>query len=102
MRFLRPSSLALTAALCAPALLAAADPRRGPDELAASREIEQALEQAIRALPPAQREILMLRDVEGLTAPEVAEVTGLKIEAVKSRLHRARLFMRDQLQGARA
>lgn len=77
--------------------LAAADPGRAPDELAASREIEQALERAIRALPPAQREILMLRDVEGLTAPEVAEVTGLKVEAVKSRLHRARTALRGQL-----
>lgn len=80
-----------------PEALAAADPGRGPDELAASREIEEALERAIRALPPAQREILMLRDVEGLTAPEVAEVTGLKVEAVKSRLHRARTALRAQL-----
>jgi len=77
--------------------LATADPGRAPDELAAGREIEQALERAIRALPPAQREILMLRDVEGLTAPEVAEVTGLKVEAVKSRLHRARTALRGQL-----
>jgi RNA polymerase sigma-70 factor (ECF subfamily) len=40
------------------------------------------------------REILVLRDVEGLTAPEVAEVTGLTVEAVKSRLHRARARVR--------
>jgi RNA polymerase sigma-70 factor (ECF subfamily) len=41
------------------------------------------------------REVLVLRDVEGLTAPEVAEVMGLSVEAVKSRLHRARVAVRE-------
>ena len=39
----------------------------------------------------------MLRDVEGLTAPEVARVTGLSIPAIKSRLHRARARVREEL-----
>jgi RNA polymerase sigma-70 factor (ECF subfamily) len=43
------------------------------------------------------REVLLLRDVEGLTAPEVAEITGATTQAVKSRLHRARLSVRERI-----
>ena len=46
------------------------------------------------ALEPMYREVLLLRDVEGLTAPEVAHITGASVQAVKSRLHRARLSVR--------
>ena len=66
----------------------AVDPARSPDEALAAKEVGQALEQAIRALDPSQREVLILRDVEGLTAPEVAEIVGITVQAVKSRLHR--------------
>jgi RNA polymerase sigma-70 factor (ECF subfamily) len=69
-------------------------PGDNPDEALAGREIERALEQAIARLEPMYREILLLRDVEGLTAPEVAEVVGISVDAVKSRLHRARLSVR--------
>jgi RNA polymerase sigma-70 factor (ECF subfamily) len=72
-----------------------ADPARGPDDELAGRQIEAALEQAIGGLDPMYREVLVLRDVEGLTAPEVAEVMGLTVEAVKSRLHRARIAVRE-------
>jgi RNA polymerase sigma-70 factor, ECF subfamily len=78
--------------------LAVPDPGRPLDEALASREIERAVEAAIRALKPAYREVLLLRDVEELTAPEVAEILGLRIEAVKSRLHRARAEVRGYLQ----
>jgi RNA polymerase sigma-70 factor (ECF subfamily) len=71
-----------------------ADPAKGPDELLAGQAVEMALEQAIGALEPMYREVLLLRDVEGLTAPEVAEVLGVTVQAVKSRLHRARLSVR--------
>jgi RNA polymerase sigma-70 factor (ECF subfamily) len=74
------------------------DPSPPQDEALASLEIEQAVEAAIRSLKPAYREVLLLRDVEGLTAPEVAEVLGLRIEAVKSRLHRARTQVREHLR----
>jgi RNA polymerase sigma-70 factor (ECF subfamily) len=70
-------------------------PGEGPEEAAAGRQVERALEQAIAALDPMYREVLILRDVEGLTAPEVAEVLGVSVQAVKSRLHRARLFVRE-------
>jgi RNA polymerase sigma-70 factor (ECF subfamily) len=73
------------------------DPGRGPEDDLAGRQIESALEQAISGLDPMYREVLVLRDVEGLTAPEVAEVMGLTVEAVKSRLHRARVAVRAAL-----
>lgn len=72
-------------------------PAPPPDEQLASREIQAALQQAIGDLDPMYREVLILRDVEGLTAPEVGDVLGLSVEAVKSRLHRARLAVRASL-----
>jgi RNA polymerase sigma-70 factor (ECF subfamily) len=74
-----------------------ADPAKALDDALAGREVEMALEQAIGALEPIYREVLLLRDVEGLTAPEVAEVLGVGVQAVKSRLHRARLSVRAQV-----
>jgi RNA polymerase sigma-70 factor (ECF subfamily) len=72
-------------------------PGPGPEEDLGNREIEAALAQAIAGLAPMYREVLVLRDIEGLTAPAVAEVLGLSIQAVKSRLHRARLAVRQSL-----
>jgi RNA polymerase sigma-70 factor (ECF subfamily) len=74
-----------------------AAPGDGPDEVLASKQVERALEAAIAGLEPAYREVLLLRDVEGLTAPEVAEVVGASVQAVKSRLHRARLAIRERV-----
>jgi RNA polymerase sigma-70 factor (ECF subfamily) len=71
------------------------DPSRPPDEALAGKEVAVALDEAIAALEPSYREVLLLRDVEGLTAPEVAEVLGISVQAVKSRLHRARVAVRD-------
>jgi RNA polymerase sigma-70 factor (ECF subfamily) len=81
----------------APEAARLADPAMSPDEILAGREVEQALDQAIGALEPMYREVLLLRDVEGLTAPEVAEVLGVSVQAVKSRLHRARLSVRARV-----
>jgi RNA polymerase sigma-70 factor (ECF subfamily) len=74
-----------------------ADPARGPDDVMLDKEIARALDDAIGALEPIYREVLILRDVEGLTAPEVAEVVGVTVDAVKSRLHRARLEVRRRV-----
>jgi len=63
----------------------------------AGKQVERALEQAIAELEPMYREVLLLRDAEGLTAPEVAEVLRLTPQAVKSRLHRARLSVRARV-----
>src|SRR5690606_32190005 len=74
-----------------------ADVARDPEEALVGRQVEVALERAIQSLDPMYREVLVLRDVEGLTAPEVAEVLGLGVQAVKSRLHRARVAVRNAL-----
>ena len=75
----------------------ARDRGRDPERTLADREVGAALEEAIASLEPAYREVLLLRDVEGLSAAEVAEVTALSVAAVKSRLHRARASVRDRL-----
>jgi RNA polymerase sigma-70 factor (ECF subfamily) len=72
-------------------------PGRDPEQELRDRQLGAALDAAISGLDPKYREILVLRDVEGLTAAEVAEVTGLGVEAVKSRLHRARIRVRERL-----
>jgi RNA polymerase sigma-70 factor (ECF subfamily) len=73
------------------------DPSDTPDEALVHRRIEQALESAIRALDPMYREVLILRDVEGLSAQEVSQIVQLSVGAVKSRLHRARLAVRERI-----
>jgi RNA polymerase sigma-70 factor (ECF subfamily) len=74
-----------------------ADPRPNPEQTATNQELATALTHAIDALEPSQREVLVLRDVEGLSAPEVAKILGISVEAVKSRLHRARVAIREEL-----
>lgn len=68
-----------------------------PQETVENRELRRALNQAVRALPQKYRLVLVLRDMEGLSAKEVAAIMGLNERAVKSRLHRARLFVRREL-----
>lgn len=72
-------------------------PAPTPEEDLAGREMALVLDRAIAGLDPPQREVLLLRDVEGLSAAEVAEILGLRVAAVKSRLHRARLAVRNAL-----
>jgi len=74
-----------------------ADPARSPEEAVLGKELLHALGDAIASIDPTYREVLELRDVEGLSAAEVAEVLGLSVQAVKSRLHRARLSVRARL-----
>ena len=77
-----------------------ADPAPSPEQTATNRELATALTHAIDALDPSQREVLLLRDVEGLSAPEVAKILGTSVDAVKSRLHRARVAVRQELAPA--
>ncbi len=79
-----------------------ADDHPRPDANLADRELGEAIDHAVASLAPMYREVLILRDMEGLSAPEVAESLGLGLEAVKSRLHRARLAVREQLAPALA
>jgi RNA polymerase sigma-70 factor (ECF subfamily) len=74
-----------------------ADERRSPEEDVAGSQLRAALDGAIAELDPMYREVIVLRDVEGLPAGEVAEVMGLSVEAVKSRLHRARSAVRERI-----
>jgi RNA polymerase sigma factor (sigma-70 family) len=71
--------------------------------LAADQAIlAQDIARAIALLPPAYRQVLVMRDVQGMTAPEVAATLGITVEAVKSRLHRARAILRAALYNCRA
>ena len=73
------------------------DPNVGPEEAAERRELSEALERAVSRLPASLRDVLVLRDVEGLSAAQVGKRLRLGERAVKSRLHRARLLLREQL-----
>jgi RNA polymerase sigma-70 factor (ECF subfamily) len=69
----------------------------GPEKMAADRQLVSLVEEAIDRLPDGYREVLMLREVEGLSTDETAQCLGLKIEAAKVRLHRARALLRRDL-----
>ena len=73
------------------------DASPAPDRLIEEHETRRVLEGALASLSAPHREVIVLRDVEGLSAGEVAEVTGLSVDAVKSRLHRARAVLRARL-----
>jgi len=68
-----------------------------PDQKALDRETRTLIDKAIAELPEAYRDIFVLADVEGLGNPEIAEMLALSVSTVKSRLHRARLLMRNAL-----
>ncbi len=68
-----------------------------PEQALENKQLRRALRQAIQKLPAKYRVVLVLRDMEELSAKEVGAVTGLNERAVKSRLHRARLFVRREL-----
>lgn len=73
------------------------DPSPLPDDLLARMQLSDAVEAAVERLEPIYREVLVLRDVEGLSAAEVGDILGISVDAVKSRLHRARMTLRDRL-----
>ncbi len=73
------------------------DDRITPEAFAIRSEESARLRAAIQKLPHNYRIVLILRDMEGLTDDEVAEITGIKAGTVRVRLHRARLFVRNEL-----
>lgn len=73
------------------------DPNPLADGVLDEQREARAVGRALQQLPEKYREVLWLRDVEGMSAPEVAEVLGEALEAVKSRLHRARAALRNAL-----
>lgn len=75
----------------------ASEPSMTPEQMLLGREARETVATALDALDPEEREVVVLRDVEGLSAAEVSEVTGVSVAAVKSRLHRARATLREHL-----
>jgi RNA polymerase sigma-70 factor (ECF subfamily) len=68
-----------------------------PEETVSTREVARILEQALDALPELYSSVFVLRDMEGLSTAETAEVLSVKEETVKVRLHRARVLLRDRI-----
>ena len=67
------------------------------DDDAALRELASRAEGFIAELPPAYRDVIWMNDVEQMAPTEIAEVLEISIPAFKSRLHRARLYVRQRL-----
>jgi len=70
---------------------------RRADERVLDEELGRAIRQATDRLPEGYREVFLLKDVEGLSYEEIAEMMELSVPAVKSRLHRARLALREEI-----
>lgn len=73
---------------------------RSPEAVLLSEETREIVQRAIRSLPDDYRAVLVLRDIEGLGNEEIAEIVGDSVAAVKSRLHRARMTLREALTRA--
>lgn len=69
-----------------------------PESRAADQELATALSSTLDRLSEDHREVILLRDVEGLSAPEAASALGISVDALKSRLHRARETLRNALR----
>ena len=67
------------------------------DETYAHRELQALLKQALERLKPVDKSVVVLSDMEGMSDKEIAVTLGLTVSAVKTRLHRARLFLRGNL-----
>ncbi|HEY1963899.1 MAG TPA: sigma-70 family RNA polymerase sigma factor, partial [Acidobacteriaceae bacterium] len=71
--------------------------RPNPEQEYGQSELADILRKTINGLPPGFRVVFVLRDVEGLSTEETANALGLSVPAVKSRLLRARLQLRERL-----
>jgi RNA polymerase sigma-70 factor (ECF subfamily) len=74
-----------------------ADWRPIPSELLEKDDVRQAVQNAINSLRPVFREVVTLRDIQNLSIRETSTILGISEAAVKTRLHRARLLLRDSL-----
>jgi RNA polymerase sigma-70 factor (ECF subfamily) len=68
-----------------------------PEDLALQSELKTILQNAVRELPEIYRSVLLLRDAEGLSTEEASQILEINPDAVKTRLHRARLAIRQKL-----
>lgn len=71
-----------------------------PDNIVENKELKKILDDAIQKLSPEYRIVFLLRDVEGLSTEETGKITELSVPAVKSRLYRARAFLRKEINEA--
>lgn len=85
-------------ALTSVVLFPLAAPQPDPERAMAQNEIQAVLEKAIDALPDIFRIVLVARVIEEMSTEETAELYGLKPETVKTRLHRARVMLRENLE----
>ncbi|MFW6085609.1 MAG: sigma-70 family RNA polymerase sigma factor [Myxococcota bacterium] len=69
-----------------------------PEHAVTTHQVAERIGLALDRLPEDYREVLVLRDMEGLTAPEAADALGVSVGALKSRLHRARAALRQELR----
>jgi RNA polymerase sigma-70 factor (ECF subfamily) len=69
----------------------------GPDAVLEGLQLERVVQQGIAGLEPEHREVLVLRDVENLSYEEIASITAVAEGTVKSRLHRARLALKEHM-----
>jgi len=76
------------------------DPARGPEELAVAADEGRRVAAGLATLPASFREAVVLRDIEGLSYEEIAEVLGIRIGTVRSRIARGREQLRTLLEGA--
>ena len=67
------------------------------DEKYAEQELQRFLKDALDQLKPLDKSVVVLSDLEGMSDKEIARMLGLTVSAVKTRLHRARLFLRGKL-----
>jgi RNA polymerase sigma-70 factor (ECF subfamily) len=91
------TATALDSAVRQSQLGSTSDWSKRPDEQLQSGELKQHVEAALDTLPEILRLVFVLRDVEGLSTEETADVLGISIPNVKTRLHRARLALRGAI-----
>ncbi len=75
---------------------------KNPEELVDNAALRRRLKRALGTLPPAFRAVVFLREMEGLSTRETAHALGVSEDTVKARLHRARLVLQRELEGAGA
>ena len=69
-----------------------------PDHMAEGLQMERIVQNELAAMDPEQRMLILLRDVQGLTYQDIEQITGLPLGTVKSRLHRARMALKEKIQ----
>jgi len=72
-------------------------PLEGPEKMALNSELRQRVEKGLELLPPSLKTVVLLRDIQGLSNEEVAEVLQTSVPALKARLHRGRVLLRQYL-----